>query len=120
MSYNIDTWKVKECKDLIIPVKALQVGEYFDRVSLNITTSTVRIKDMDGVFVEGRLEDGNLHVTKIECHGEGSGNTYHEVLLSALGQSTGTLVVSLVWAGGEDITRLIVKDGDVEEENIDI
>ncbi len=61
-----------------------------------------------------------IYVTEIQCYGEGSGSTYRDVLLPALKEGKGTLIVSCVWEGGDSLSRLIVRDGVVTEEDIEI
>lgn len=121
MSYNIDTWKVKKLDQLAIPVAALCEGnDYFEAPQLNIKTGMFTIDGMDGTAVYGRIDGDLIYVVEIHCHGEGSGNTYRNVLLPAFKKSTGTLIVSCVWEGGDSLSRLTVKDGSVTEEDIEL
>lgn len=121
MSYNITTWNVKTLDGLAIPVNALCDGDYFKAPVLDTKTGAFSIYGMDGTYIKGAIKgDGYIHVTEIQCYGEGSGSTYRKVLLPALEQSVGTLIVSCVWEGGDDLSRLTVRDGVVTEEEIDI
>ena len=121
MSYNIDTWKVKELDRLVIPVKALCEGnDYFNAPELNIETGMFTINGMDGTYLNGRIDSDMFHVAEIQCRGEGSGSTYRNVLLPALEQSGGALIVACVWEGGDSLSKLIVTDGKVTEEDIEL
>jgi len=73
----------------------------------------------EGFELEGVLNDGNISVSKIHHSSEGSGHTWDD-LLEALKHSKGNLIATQVWEGGDSITKLIVKDGVVEQEEIEI
>ncbi len=55
-----------------------------------------------------------------EVQGEASGSYMHYVVNEALKHSTGELEAVLIWEGGDSITRLTVKDGDVNETDIEL
>jgi hypothetical protein len=125
MSYNIDTWKTKKLENLFIPIKALYDGvnenwKPDQPKILNAETMEVEIYGGCGQTIKGILKDGMLSVTKINMGGEGSGRYMYEIINPALKQSTGELEAVCVWEGGDSITRLTVKDGEVNEEGIDL
>ena len=70
--------------------------------------------------IVGTMQGGNLHVTDIQCSGEGSGTIMFHILAPALEKSTGELVAVCVWEGGDSIDRIIVKDGKVMREDIEL
>lgn len=122
MSYNIDTWRTKKLEDLEIPYAAAEklsdVSIKIDR--LDLTEPIVHIDGDAEVFeIVGVLQGTNILVNKIECYGEGSGWVWEE-LLEMLKSSTGVLIATQVWEGGDSITRLIVQDGEVTEEQIEL
>lgn len=126
MSYNIDTWKVKKLENLTIPLKSLYVSSrsdwHPDQPEIN-DPETMKIKiegGSEGFIIEGFLNNGVITVTKIELYGERSGSFKHYVLDNALKDSSGELEVVLVWEGGDLITKLKVKDGIIEENDIEL
>ena len=64
--------------------------------------------------------DKVLHVSEIAIHGEGSGTLLDWIIGPALKDSTGRLVATRVWEGGDTIDRLIVNDGEVGFEGIEL
>ena len=121
MSYNIDTFKVKEILDLIIPVASLYKCEREDwhPDRMNNDDGTVTFTNME-TEIHGAIKGGSLFVDKIDCRGEGSGTVMNWMLGPAFKDSTGRLVASCVWEGGDSINQLIVDDGNVEWKGIDI
>lgn len=71
-------------------------------------------------LIKGILKDGIIHVTELEMYGEGSGVFKGWILDEALKQSKGELEAVLVWEGGDSITRLKVKDGVIEETDVEL
>lgn len=67
-----------------------------------------------------RIEDEIFICKAINCSGEGSGFTMNEILEPVFKDSKGELIAVCVWEGGDSINRLIVKDGTVEWEQIEI
>lgn len=122
MSYNIDTWKVKKLENLRVPLSSFFTNprkdwhptkEYDENGALTLSFG-------DGCEITGKVEDGILLVTSINFWGEGSGTSMNLILEPALKASTGELIASCVWEGGDSINQLIVKDGNVEWKNIEI
>lgn len=122
MSYNCDTWKTKELKDLRIPIASLfkHDREDWHPERINDDDGTVEFRIMDGVFVRGTIDGDYVAVSMIECSGEGSGTGMHWILEPALKDSTGKLIASCVWEGGDSINRITVDDGLVSWEDIEI
>jgi hypothetical protein len=121
MSYNCDTFKVKKLENLKIPVKSLYKAARED-------WHPDRVENDDGTVtfwncettVKGSVKDGILTVQEIDCCGEGSGVVMNDILEPAFEDSTGELIASCVWEGGDCINHLIVKDGKVKWEEIEI
>lgn len=125
MSYNIDTCKVKKLENFVIPVKSIYKTENKNWIPnqpkiLNIETNEVSISMGCGQQIKGVLKDGMIHVSKMEISGEGSGSLMHEVLMPAFKDSKGEFDAVLVWEGGDSISRLTVKDGKVEETDVEL
>lgn len=123
MSYNIDTFKVKQLKDLVMPVESLYAygreDWHFDRI--NNDDGSVTFKGM-ATELHGVLSDydNNLTINKIMCRGEGSGTEMNEMLEPAFKDSKGILIASCVWEGGDCINRLEVNNGHIEWVDIEI
>lgn len=124
MSYNIDTWKTKKLENLVIPLKAFYEHEREDwhpsQPKITNADGDVELECGCDQLIKGKLKDGMLTVTEFEMYGEGSGTFKSWILDEALKQSKGELEAVLVWEGGDSITRLKVKDGMLEEYNVDL
>lgn len=121
MSYNIDTFKIKKLENLMIPVDAFYIGERTDWHPQCETKQDLSVvfRNMES-SISGMIVDGLLHVEEIVCYGEGSGCVMNYMLEPALKESIGVLIASCVWEGGDCINQLIVNDGVVEWEDIEI
>jgi len=118
MSYNINTWRTKELQNLVIPLKEIQKIKYID-VKLVGESSVEIYGPSEGFSINGILNGDQIEISKIETSGEGSGSNWKE-FCDMLKTSTGKLIATQVWEGGDSITRLIVEDGKVTEESIEI
>lgn len=125
MSYNIDTWKTKRLDNLTIPLEAFRRHERTDwhplePVIINAKTMEVSLACGCEQAIKGILKDGALEVTSFEMSGEGSGTFYNWILESALKESKGSLEAVLIWEGGDSISRLIVNEGTVRTEQVEL
>ncbi len=125
MSYNIDTWKTKKLENLQVPLKAFYEHERTDwhpsqPEILDADTMRVELECGCEQAIRGVLKDGVLCIDEFEMYGEGSGSFRNYVLDNALKQSTGELEAALVWEGGDSITKLVVKDGELTETEIEL
>jgi len=121
MSYNCDTWKTKKLENFKIPVASLFKHKRNDwhpeRINNNDGTVTFTIMESE---LHGHIENDCLVVSSIDCSGEGSGVAMNWILEPAFEDSTGELIASCVWEGGDSITQLIVKNGTIEWKEIEI
>ena len=121
MSYNIDTWKTKELKNLQIPLSAFFLYERKDwHPQINKTENGKTIVDFGNDEIIGIETNGIITVEKISISGEFSGTIYNEMLKPALEKSKGILTVITIWEGGDSIYRLEVKNGDVKDTEVDL
>lgn len=133
MSYNIDTFKVKKLEELKIPLasfftnsrkdwhpKVTYERSYMSEGREKVLQQEVSLELSGGCSIKGTLEDEIFSVTEIDWHGEFSGTGMNWVLEPALKQSTGELIASCAWEGGDSVNRLIVKDGVVTWEDIEL
>lgn len=129
MSYNIDTWKTKECTDLKILRTALyDLNADLTRGRWNLKPPVVNIDDgsfvinSEPLHMSGFMKpnDPYFYVSEINLSNEGSGTFYHNILLPALKQSTGRLIATLVWEGGDSITKITAINGVILEEKIEL
>jgi hypothetical protein len=128
MSYNISSYKTKACNLTIegglevmvnllntfeIEIRLIKVEP--GRVNYNATGCS------EGFYMEGWLDNINniWHITDLRDYGEGSGGC-HDLLTSFLETTRGNLEMVLVWEGGDSITRLIVNNDLVTEEEIEL
>ena len=123
MSYNVTRWKVKKLDNLCIPLASFYKHPRKDwhpeREDLD-DDGSVLLVGLEGTRIRGQLQDGIVRVEEIECRSEGSGVFMDWILLPALKDSTGELVVSLIWEGGDRIQRMTAKDGAVAFEDIEL
>ncbi len=124
MSYNIDTWKTKKLENLNIPISAFYKHQRDDwhpnKNMLDIDTKEIELECGCGQIIKGTLNNDILIVSEFKMHGEGSGTFKRLILDEALKESTGELEAVLVWEGGDSITRLIVKDGEISELEVEL
>ncbi len=121
MSYKIDTWKLKKLVNLAIPLESFFKSSRTDwhPEKAYDENGMLTLEFMSGT-ITGNIVDGIVHIKDIKIYGEGSGNDLYETIEPALEDSTGELVASCVWEGGDSINQLIVKDGKVEWRDIEI
>ena len=120
MSYDIDTWKTKKLENLNVQISAFYKHERDDWHPQQLTVIDAKKMEVElecgcEQLIKGTLKDGILNITKFEMYGEGSGTFKSWILDEALKESTGELEAVLVWEGGDSITRLNVKDGEISE-----
>lgn len=121
MSYNITHSDVKVLNNLVIPYNAFfehSRKDWHPKSSIFVDDSGNSVVTLDcgcEQTITGILKDGQLSVTGLNLSGEGSGTFMNWILEPALEQSTGELEVFLIWEGGDSITTLTVKDGEVYE-----
>lgn len=122
MSYNINTFKVKELKNLHIPLSSFYMHPRTDwhPELINHNDGLIELDGGGDIFIKGILKDGILICHDIVCCDEGSGTFMNLILEPALKDSTGKLVASCVWEGGESINQIISNDGVVTWKDIDI
>ena len=123
MSYNVSTWKTKKIENLVIPLSEFYISERKD------WHPTQPILQEDNSFIlecgceqeiKGKLTDGLLEVLGLDMSGEGSGTFMSYVLEHALSKSTGYLEAILIWEGGDSIEKLIVNNGEISREDIEL
>lgn len=124
MSYNVETWKTKRLEGFRILLDDLYSHErkdfHPDRPLLREDGKWLINEGGGGIEILGSLVDGWFAVEEISIHGEFSGTFLREVMTPVFAHSEGTLVAIQVWEGGEEITRLSVKDGKVKWQDIEL
>lgn len=123
MSYNVTMFKLKKLKDLQIPFDNFFIHEredYHPDVEYD-AKENVTLHVCEGGIIDGKLNDGILYVDNIDdLTGEFSGSVFHEILEPALKTSVGEFEAVMVWEGGDSINKIIVKDGIVKWENVEL
>lgn len=121
VAYNISKWKTKKLTDLRIPVASFFKHNRSDwhpeREDAPDGLTTFHLMES---YIIGRIDGVILCVTDIKMSGEGSGRFVNWILEPALKDSSGELMASCVWEGGDSINQIRVKDGKVEWVDIDI
>lgn len=126
VGYNISKFTVKKLNGLTLPIQALYSHEKRDRQPYaphleDPEKGIWYIKWSDTIWIRGTTEESViLTVTSINMCGEWSGIIYQEVLYPALKESKGTLEAILIWESGDSINRIIVKDGEVKSEPVEL
>jgi hypothetical protein len=122
MSHNISIWRTKKLVDLEVPLSAIHSAyneENWLRVQLLPEDKVAIHCRVEAFEMEGKLIDGTVLVSNLHCMGTGSG-WFLDELKALLSQSSGELIASLVWECGNYLSRLVVVNGDVSEEPIEI
>lgn len=104
MSYNITNWKTMELKEFVLPAE-IEPITYLDPKTVEFSCGEGRCK--------GSINEDYITVISIDCWGEGSGTDFLFLSNSIFPCARGRLVAWLVWEGGDDMTILIVQDGQV-------
>lgn len=122
MSYNVTSWKVKKMDRLSIPLSAFFTHQRKDWHPGRVENEdgSLTLEGLEGCFVRGVVDGASIKVKEIECCGEGSGTFFSWILEPALKSSSGVLEATLVWEGGDTITRLLVRDGTLTNDDLDI
>jgi hypothetical protein len=150
MSYNIDNWKTKRLDNLRFPLSALyedppagprgrgwqpdppilaDLGQEVAtddhppqrfRFGADAESGQCCLISIGEGWIGGVLTDGMLLVEHIDLVGEGSGTLWGNLIVPALERSTGTMEAVRVWEGGDCVDRVTVRDGEVDEEEIDL
>ena len=121
MSYDCDLFKIKKIENFKIPIASLCKSKQSDWIIdyVDKDKGTVVINDCTTIM-SGIIENGIFICKSIDCSGESSGFIMAEILEPAFRDSTGELIASCIWEGGDTINQLIVKDGSVKWEDIEI
>lgn len=127
MSYDITNWKTTKLDNLIIPIEALY-NENIDNknwipnkpIIIDLETNMIEICGGCGQTISGYLKDGKIHVIKLDLKGEGSNNWRYYSLDNAFKQSIGILEATLIWEGGDSITKFKLNNGELTEIAIEI
>jgi hypothetical protein len=122
MSYNITTFKLKELKDFSIKISDLYISSYED-------WHPKKIQNLDGTFsfsscesegLRGNISGESLNVTSVDICGEGSGTNLYRIFEPAFKRGKGILIAACIWEGGDEISLLKVRDGELSWEEIEI
>ena len=114
MSYNISTWKTKKLEGLIIPLSAFvkhHRTDWHPEIKRDDETSEMTVTSFGSEIRGDLLPDELLLVKEMNISREGSGTFFDEILKPAVEESAGIVKAVLIWAGGDSITKLKVKDG---------
>lgn len=121
MSYNITNFKVKKLEGLKVPLAALfdHEDENFHPEKEDHRDGNITLHIME-TELHGTIKDDWFIFTDIEIYPEWSGIIMEEVLGPAFKKGHGELVATCIWEGGDSTDRLVVKDGKVMWEKVEI
>ena len=118
MSYNLDNFKIKKLENFKIAAKEFN-KKVFGNPKIDLETNKILFEgDCEVCEFEGILNNGLIEISNISIYGEGSGNFMCDYGNNLLKNSTGTLIATLVWEGGDTIERITIIDGKKETEEI--
>lgn len=130
MSYNITDFRLKEV-NLVLP-KGFDIQKFSKdatkyeneaRGKIDVATNLKSWnynENGEGLEMEGIITKESFEVKHLSCRGEFSGNDYEELLKPLFEKFKGDLKASIVWEGGDSITRVTIKKGIVKEREIEI
>lgn len=118
MSYNITSWKTKEISNLLIPLDAVKDLPYTD---IEFDGTSIKADGLsEGFKLEGNIIDSNMvEIIEIKTAYDSSGSTWND-FIRMLEKSSGTLIATQIWEGGDSISKLTVNNGDVIQEPIEL
>jgi hypothetical protein len=118
MSYNITSWKTKEIFNLLIPLDAIKDLPYTD---VEFDGINIKADGLSGGFaLEGNLIENNMvEIIEIKTAYDSSGSTWND-FIRMLEKSSGTLIATQIWEGGDSISKLTVNNGEVIDEPIEL
>jgi len=120
MSYNCTTWKTTTLDKFRLPIASLYKHPRSDWHPERRDVTGLTMFAVCEAGVSGHVNGDWLEVTSVDIAGEGSGTALNWIFEPAFEHSTGTLVATLIWEGGDSIQRLSVVDGQITTEEIDI
>lgn len=121
MGYSVTNWTTAKLDNLKIPVAKLYEHERSDWHPERIQNEENTVYEIgDSGYILGTLsEDGSiLSVLEIEAYGEGSRTALNWIINPALKASTGELIATRIWEGGDSFDVLRVKDGELSETEV--
>ena len=123
MSYNIDNVKVYEISLRIskdVMKKMLDKFKDKDWVNFNRDLDDKwRLESGEGSFAEGIQMGDWLVFSDLVIGGEGSGTDWNDIFKPILKLTKGKYVARFVWEGGDSIAKVICKDGEIIEEELE-
>ena len=116
MSYNIDVFKVRKVENFSFSVtnflELLKEQEcHFEQINNEDGSITF---ELSSSTLQGTIEDDKFFVSTLHCCGSESGYEMEYILEPIFHESTGELIASCAWNGGDTINRVYVKNGEVE------
>lgn len=109
MSYNVSDVTIQQSDGFKLSIEALeQLAE--SKPSVDGDQITFDDFDVEQCVIRGTRDGDYMTVEEVEYFGIGSGGFFDD-FRKLLAHSTGTLVLRVVWEGGDTIEVLTVQDG---------
>ena len=126
MSYNITHSKVERIENFSVPIQemisiSMEIDQRAPDHKLDRDLHST-FKFLGGELKGAATSIGNtlfLDCSSIDLYGEGSGFLFKKILRPLFKKSKGLLEMKFVWEGGDSFSKLIVKDGEVNHEEIE-
>lgn len=122
MAYNVTAWNTKEIRDLKWSMGEFKrlMDENGHGFGVHISTAGIKLSMTEMSYIVITATESVVDVSEISLSGEFSGRLCLEVIEPLLAKSTGTLIASRVWEGGDHIDKLTSIEGVVTVEPIEI
>lgn len=119
MGNNIEHWNLKIVKDFSLPLEPFYDNE----------DCRVELLKKSGVLIDGGAErgeikgtlfnDDRIEVSDIQISGVGSSGAYYWMVKEVFVKSRGVMIATMIWESG-DIEKIIVKNGVIKQEGVEI
>lgn len=124
MSYNLDMFKIKELAEFHVPLRQLlELNQWMEAKYRGDGQITVTGYS-EGFELSGKIVHKDdrefIQVESMDLHGEGSGTLWSDLTERIFPDSTGRMVVSQIWEGGDTVCKATIDNGTFEEVDIEL
>lgn len=121
MTWNISNIKAVKLQDFKLNIQAIRDEIIIQKGIIELSDFKIfnnTLTFFDTLEIEGKIQGGLLEVTRFGLTGDRSGTIWRDILLPSFRSSIGSLSFVLIWEAGEEIERVVIKDGTVSSEEI--
>lgn len=124
MSYNISTVKSLKIKDLFLKLDSIYNPSYGnwmpEKGEIDLETGKITIQCGCEQEIIGEIIGTEFKVSELHLYGEGSGTFWCDYMTEILKTSTGEMSGTFIWEGGDSICKVVLKDGVLTEEEVEL